>query len=834
MNLNQNKELSAHTTLSHYRIISKIGAGGMGEVYLAEDTKLGRKVALKILPADVASDQKRMQRFVQEAKSASALNHPNIITIHEIDHTHSVHFIATEFIDGDTLRQRIQRTPMKLSEALDVAIQIASALSAAHAASIMHRDIKPENIMLRRDGIVKVLDFGLAKPTERLPPDSVDKEAPTSFKTDPGTAVGTAIYMSPEQARGLDVDARTDIWSLGVVLYEMVAGCLPFAGSTSSEVLASILGDKETQPVARYSREVPAELELIVSKALRKEREQRYQTIKDLMLDLRSLKQQLEFEAKLERSVPPEQRSSRAGTASAVNESEPSAATVSVARATSSAEYIVSEIKRHKTSAVITVAVLVIALAAAAYFYLPRASKGPIDSVAVLPFVNQNNDPNTEYLSDGVTESIINSLSQLPNLKVMSRNSVFRYKGKEMDAQAVAKELKVQAVITGRVTQRGDGLSINMELINAQDNSQIWGQQYNRKLTDLFAVQEEMAKEISEKLRLKLTSAERQQLAKRPTENLRAFQYYMQGRSYTNRRTREDLLAAIQYDEKALGEDQNYALAYSGLADAYANLGIRGYIAPAEGRRKAEEAARKALALDENLAEAHVALGLAYAVFAPYNFSLGDRELRRAIELSPSLALARQYLGFSLLLQGRLDEGLEEFLKARELDPLSPIIARGQALCYHLKRDYVRALELMRQANDLGPAFTTQWEIGMYIQNKSFNEALAELEKAKRERKSDPLLIYDTGIVYAAQGKRAEALQIIKELEAMSGASLDEAHWIAKIYAALNEKEMAFSWLERGLAAGAIGAFYKDEPVWDPIRSDPRFADLLRRMGIPT
>ncbi|HLE63975.1 MAG TPA: serine/threonine-protein kinase [Pyrinomonadaceae bacterium] len=469
MSLNQNKELSVHATLSHYRIISKIGAGGMGEVYLAEDTKLGRKVALKILPADVASDQKRMQRFVQEAKSASALNHPNIITIHEIDQTDSVHFIATEFIDGDTLRQRIQRTPMKLSEVLDVAIQIASALSAAHAASIVHRDIKPENIMLRRDGIVKVLDFGLAKLTERLPPDSLDTEAPTSFKTDPGTVVGTAIFMSPEQAGGLDVDARTDIWSLGVVLYEMVAGCLPFAGSTSSEVLASILGDKETQPLARYSREVPAELERIVSKALRKGREQRYQTIKDLMLDLQSLKQQLEFEAKLERSVPPEQRSSRAGTASAVNESEPSAATVSVAGATSSDEYIVSEIKRHKTGAAIAVAALVIALAAAAYFYLPRASKGPIDSVAVLPFVNQNNDPNTEYLSDGVTESIINSLSQLPNLKVMSRNSVFRYKGKEMDAQAVAKKLKVQAVITGRLAQRGDGLSINVELINGQD-----------------------------------------------------------------------------------------------------------------------------------------------------------------------------------------------------------------------------------------------------------------------------------------------------------------------------------------------------------------------------
>jgi len=464
-----------------------------------------------------------------------------------------------------------------------------------------------------------------------------------------------------------------------------------------------------------------------------------------------------------------------------------------------------------------------------------KQSEGPellAKSIAVLPFDNQNRDPDTEYLSDGIPESIINSLSQLPNLKVMSRNSVFHYKGKNIDAPAVAKELKVQAVLTGRMTQRGDGLSISVELINAQDNSEIWGQQYNRKLADVFAVQEEIAEEISEKLRLKLTGAERQQLAKRPTENLKAFQYYMQGRAYTQRRTREDLLEAIRYCEKAIEEDRNYALAYAGLADAYGNLGVRGYIAPIEGRRKMEEAARKALSLDENLAEAHAALGPFYTDFAPYNSSLGDRELRRAIELSPSLASAHQFLGLSLARRGRFDEALTELLKARELDPLSSIIARQMAAPYYLKRDHIRAIELLREANELGPSFTTHWEIGVYIQNRLYDEALAELEKAKRERKNDPLLIYDTGIVYAAQGKRAEALQIINELEAMSGPSLSEAHWIAKIYAALNEKELALSWLDRGLAAGAIGSFFKDEPVWDPIHSDPRFTDLERRMGL--
>ena len=462
-----------------------------------------------------------------------------------------------------------------------------------------------------------------------------------------------------------------------------------------------------------------------------------------------------------------------------------------------------------------------------------QSTESPAKSIAVLPFDNQNRDPDTDYLSDGIPESIINSLSQLPNLKVMSRNSVFHYKGKNIDAPAVAKELKVQAVLTGRMTQRGDGLSISVELINAQDNSEIWGQQYNRKLADVFAVQEEIAKEISEKLRLKLTGAERQQLAKRPTENIKAFQYYMQGQSYIQRATHEDMLAAISYYDKAIEEDRNYALAYAGLAGAYGVLGVYGYIAPIEGRRQGEEAARKALALDDNLAEGHLALGQAYVAFAPSNFPLGDRELRHAIELSPSLALAHFFLGVSLVRQGRLDEALEESLKARELDPLSPIIARAFAIPYYFKRDYARALELLRQANELGPALTTTSEIGIYIQNKLFDEALAELEKAQRTRKNDSILTYDTGMIYAAQGKRAEALGIIKELEEISGPNLSQAHWIAKIYATLNEKEQALSWLERGLATGAIGSFYKDDPVWDPIRSDPRFPDLLRRMGIP-
>jgi len=467
------------------------------------------------------------------------------------------------------------------------------------------------------------------------------------------------------------------------------------------------------------------------------------------------------------------------------------------------------------------------------YVHYGRSSSEQIQSIAVMPFVNRTGSQDFEYLSDGMTESLISSLAQVPGLKVMSRTSVFHYKGKEVDPKSIASELNVQAVLTGTLTQQGENLSISVELINPQDNSQLWGQQYNRKLTDVFAVQQEMAKEITERLRLKLTGAEQRRLAKRPTENLQAYRYYMQARSLTQRRTREDLLMAVSYCEKAISEDTNYALAYAGLADAYENLGVRGYVTPIEALRKAEEAARTALTLDENLGEAHAQVGYSATAFAPYNFPLGDRELRSAIELSPSLANAHQYLALSLEKQGRLDEALTEIIKARELDPLSSVIARQEALPYYLKRDHARAMKLLRQADELGPALNTTFEIGIYIQNRLFDEALAKLEQARRERKDDSILVFDEGMLHAARGEQTDALQAIRELEGRSGPSLDQAHYIAKIYATLNEKEMALSWLDRGLAAGSIGSFYKDEPVWDTVRSDARFVYLVRRMGIP-
>jgi eukaryotic-like serine/threonine-protein kinase len=774
----------------------ELGRGAMGTTYLAVDKVLRRKVALKVIEVPAVPTSRDAQavreRFLREARAAAALRHPNVAAVYHFgasqDGTHC--YYAMELVEGETLEALVRRDgPLSSKVALEIAIQITQALMAATAHGLIHRDLKPGNIMLTRSGTdaaelqVKIIDFGLAKAVA---------DAAGEMDITHGGFVGTPNFASPEQFESGPVDVRSDIYSLGATLWFALTGKTPFAGRNIEEIpRAQKLAALPTEQLK--AAHVPPFLRSLLKSMLALEPAGR-PGVHDLAARLRGCSRQTSNMRRIRFAIE---------------------ATV-ILTLGASAFFIFHSLRTHPAAV--------------------ESGSNPAvleQSVAVLPFDNQNRDPNVDYLSDGITESIIHSLSQLSQLKVMARSTVFQYKGKEVDPRKVGHDLGVGAVVLGRLLQQGDNLTIRTELVNVSDGTELWGQQYNRKVADVFAVQEEIAKQISEKLRLKLSGAERQQLAKRPTENLKAFQYYMQGLSFAQRRTREDLLTAISYYDRAIEEDRNYALAYAGFADAYANLGAYGYIAPIDGTRKTEEAAREAVALDENLAEAHAALALPNIAFAPSNFQLGDRELRRAIELSPSLALAHSYLGFSLVRQGRLDESLEEMLKARELDPLSPIIARQTAMPYHLKRDYPRALELLRQANELGPSFTTTWEIGVYIQNKLFNETLAELEKAKRERKDDPILIYDTGMIYAAQGKRAEALQIITDLEGISGAGLSQAHLIAKIYATLNEKEMALSWLKRGLATGAIGVFYKDDPVWDAIRNDPRFTDLVRRTGNP-
>src|SRR3989442_7953566 len=819
------------TKLGRYEIRSKIGEGGMGEVYLAQDTKLDRKVALKILPADVAAHPDRMRRFVQEAKAASALNHPNIITIHEIDETDSINFIATEFIDGETLRERLRSAPMKLGEVLDVAAQIASALSAAHAVGIVHRDVKPENVMLRRDGIVKVLDFGMAKLTERRRLDSVDTEAPTrpAINTEPGMVMGTALYMSPEQARGLAVDGRTDIFSLGVLTYEMVAGRLPFEGESTNEIVASILSDKEPSPLARYAREVPAELERIVEKALRKDREQRYQTTKDLLLDLRNLKHRLEFEAELERSTPPP-----TNTMKATSGEQTAAQTLRqpAPRETSSARYRVREIKRHKTLVVIALIVLV-TLAAIAYFYFGRSNKSvagnsEINSIAILPFVNVNANADTEYLSDGLTDSLINSPSQAPKLEVIARSSVFSYKGKETDPQAVGRELNVQGVVTGRITHRGDNLTISVELTDARDKTHIWGDQYNRRLSDLLAVQEEISSEISNKLRLKLTGEEQQRVTKRYTGNVEAYQLYLKGRHFADQFTEEGFKKAVDYFNQAIERDPDYALAYAGLAEAYWITSAQS-LPPREAMPKAREAAVKALKIDEQLAEAHTLLAVVLALY-DYDFPGGEREFKRAIELNPNSALAHQWYGYYLASLARADEAFKEIKRAQELDPLSLLINTELGMPFYFTRQYDRAIEQFKRALEMDPnnLFARLWLAWTYVQKGMYEEAIA-MSKPESDR---PFVLAFLGQTYALSGKRSEAQKIIDRLNEQSKHRYVSPYGVAKVYLGLGDKELALRWLEKSSENREDGLLWVNtDPSWDSLRSEPRFHDLARRVG---
>ncbi len=668
----------------------------MGEVYLALDAKLERHVALKLLPDKFILDKERLHRFVREAKAASALNHPNIITIHEIGEENGAHFIATEYIEGETLRRKLQTERLEIDETLSIAMQIAAALDAAHRNGIVHRDIKPENVMLREDELVKVLNFGLAKLTEKKDDATSDTEAPTQVlvKTTLGVVMGTTAYMSPEQARGREVDARTDIFSLGAVMYEMLTGRLPFAGETTADILGALL-HKEPQPLRELAPETPADLQHIVSKALRKDKDERYQTIKSLLADLRTLKQEIEFAAKLERSASPERdrvasasQSPVATTANvALSSTGMQAATV---RPTSSAEYITSGIKQRKGSFSAALAILVVAALSFGYWYFSRSSPTTtqIESIAVLPFKNESVNSDTEYLSDGISEALINSLTELRQLRVIARSTAFRYKGREVDPQRVGRDLNVRAVLTGRVRQIGDRLDIQVDLVDATTGAQLWGEGYERKVSDVLAVKQAIAREVTEKLRLRLSGEEQQLLVRRDTTNAEAYQFYLRGRFHWNKRRVKDLQQAIEYFQQAVAVDPNYALGYAGLADAYTLFSGFSDIPSRELMPKAKEAALRALSLDDGLAEAHAALGLILLLY-DYDFAGAERESKRAIELNPNYATAHHFYSRLLSAQGRHEEAFAEIRRALEIDPLALPINwfYGHALFHARKYD---------------------------------------------------------------------------------------------------------------------------------------------------
>src|ERR1700752_2205960 len=823
------KELSPNSTLSHYRIVSKLGAGGMGEVYLAQDTKLDRNVALKILPSDVAANPERMRRFVHEAKAASALNHPNIITIHEIDESNSIHFIATEFVDGATLRQQMRSISTHFGEILEVATQIASALAAAHAAGIVHRDVKPDNVMIRQDGIVKVLDFGLAKLVESSDQE-VDPEAETraAMNTAPGVVMGTAVYMSPEQARGLPLDARTDIFSLGVVLFEMLTERLPFEGSNTNEILASILGDKEPLPLARFARDVPDELDRIVEKALRKNRERRYQTAKDLMLDLRSLKQRQQVEAEIERSRPPHMPQVE-------TTSEPFSTVKTDASPTAPSSTVsTNRVAGYSLKWLVAGLILAVTALAFSYFLYFRKQGSAIDSIAVLPFINESNDPNTEYLSDGITESVISNLSHLSQLKVMARSTVFHFKAKDIDPRAVGRQLGVQAVMTGRLLQRGDQLIVRTELVNVSDGTELWGTEYDRKLSDSLSVQEDISREISERLSLKLTGEDKKRLTRYDTTDSEAYQSYLRGRYLWNKRTAEGLNKAIEQFQLAIEHDPNYALGYVGLADSYALLEEYAGGPTSETLPKARAAVDRALAVDDSLAEAHTSSALIYQQM--WRWEQAEAEFRRALSLNQNYATAHHWFSIYLRARGRLDDSLKEIELAKEIDPLSPVINQNIAELNLLKNDLNSAIEVCKKINELDPTFPgAHDELGFaYLKLHNYTAAIAEFQKAVELSGSAGRYQGDLGYCYAVAGNQPEARTILKILEEKYERHEAIGQYLASVHAGLREKDRVFSWLDRDFAqhSGLRMPFVKWWFTFENVRDDPRYADLLRRMGL--
>jgi eukaryotic-like serine/threonine-protein kinase len=822
------------TRFGRYEIRSQLGVGGMGEVYLAVDTRLNRAVALKFLPAEVASDQKRMQRFEQEAQAISALNHPNIITIHEIEQDGPIPFITTEYIEGETLRDHMARGWMNIEEALDVAIQAASALAAAHAKEVVHRDIKPENIMLREDGYVKILDFGLAKLMENQ---ATSPEAVTQVHTDVGAVIGTARYMSPEQARGLEVDGRTDIFSLGIVLYEMVAGKSPFTGVTNHEIVASILKE-EPLPLVAFISDAPQRLQSIISRALKKERTERYQTAIELLDDLKSLKQDFEFEKKLARSLESGTSDEFRGLTTTdqrarVTDGEP------MSRQTISALLKASDLKRRKHITLISVAALALAITGFSFWFFSRPAQA-IDSVAVLPFINVGGDADTEYLSDGITESLINSLSQLPNLKVIARSSVFRYKGKEVDPQIVGHELGVRAVLTGRVVKFGDNLMIQTELVDVATQTRLWGENFTRKVSDIIALQEEISREISNNLRLKLSGEERKQLTKRYTDNSEAYQLYWKGRYYWNKRRAEDIREAIRYFQQAIEVDHSYALAYTGLADCYV-LGNLLQLSPKESMPIAIEKTNTALSIDPELAEAHTSLAKIKLSYE-WDWAGAEAEFKKALELKPGYATAHQWFGVYLSEMGRHDESIQHRKRALDLDPLSLSISTGVGRAYFWGRRYDEGLAHLQKTLERDPKYAdTHWSLGLnYEGKKMYEEAIAayqsaiSLYKTAEFPEGKPEMIAALGHAYAVSGRRAEALKIIEQLkELIDQQSYVSPYSIALIYAGLGEKDQAFEWLDHAYKVRDESFIHlKVDPRLDDLRSDPRFTERLRLINL--
>ena len=791
-------------TISHYRIVEQLGAGGMGVVFKAQDSRLERAVALKFLPEKLAQQPRALERFRREARAASALNHPGICTIYDIGEQDGRAFIAMEFIDGETLRNHIHGKALPVAELLELGIQIAEALDAAHSEGIIHRDIKPANIFVTKRGRAKVLDFGLAK----LVPKGVaiaddDSGGESSSSTSTSTSIagiisGTPSYMSPEQVRGDALDARTDIFSLGLVLYEMATGRQAFGGGTGGAIIEAVL-TRSPVSVRAINPDIPAALEAIIEKALHKDREQRYQHAADLLADLQRLKREIDSG-----------RTDQAGDSVSL--------LASTSGPVSSTSHAVSRTTTPQSGS----------------FRAPRASK-TISSLAVLPFENVSRDPENDYLSDGITRSLINNLATVPKLRVMAQSTVFRYKGREIDPQGIGRELNVRAVLTGRMMQSGGSLRIGTELVDVATGSLLWGAQFDRKPGDIFVIQDEISSEISGKLRLQLTHAEKKRLVKRQTEDAEAYRLYLQGRHHWNRWTEEGFYKAIGYFQQAIEKDPSYALAHDGVADCYVLLGWNSYLPPKDAFPKAKVAAMAALEIAPDLGEAHTDLA-AVLWLHDWQWAEAQNEFKRSLELNPCYPTANHYYAECLMTWGRNAEALARMKKSLELDPLSLIINVAIGWAYYHARQYDEAVAQLLRTVELDPNYPmTYWILGLiYRDTARYDLAISAGEKGVNLSGGSPLMRAALAQTFAAAGAPEKAIEIADELNELAKQRYVAPHFFAGIYVGLGEHDRAIEYLEKSCAEHCHWLIYLHvDPSMDDLRNDPRFQDLLRRVGLP-